>query len=239
MCIAAVAWQADPRWRIVAVANRDEFHARPTAPLSRWNDGSGIVAGRDLRSGGTWLGASRSGRFALLTNFRAHQPPDPAAPSRGGLVAGWLASGRWPQAAERYSGFNLLLADDEDLAIVSNRPAPHSAEPGTGILGLSNGPHDSLWPKTRRLCARLSRWLNQGSGDRAPLFAALAEDGPDAPAESEDAPIFIRDPVYGTRSSTVFTLDHQGKARIEERSFDAQGGVTGTVVLEWRVGTAR
>ena len=86
MCVAAIAWHAHPRWRLVAIGNRDEYHARPAAPLALWDDGSGIIAGRDLVGGGAWLGVSEAGRFVLITNRRGFGDPDPARRSRGELV---------------------------------------------------------------------------------------------------------------------------------------------------------
>ena len=86
MCVAAIAWDVHPDYMLIAIGNRDEFHDRPSAPLTRWDDGSGIVAGRDLQAGGTWMGVSDSGRFALLTNFRDPENFEPGRPSRGQLV---------------------------------------------------------------------------------------------------------------------------------------------------------
>ncbi len=94
MCVVAVAIDAHPRWRLVVAGNRDEYHARASAPLARWDEVSGIIAGRDLVSGGSWMGVSEAGRFAVVTNIRDADGPDPAKLSRGALVADWLAEGR-------------------------------------------------------------------------------------------------------------------------------------------------
>ena len=119
MCLLVVAWLSHPRYRLVVAGNRDEFHERPAAPLGWWNDEPGILAGRDLRAGGTWLGLSRRGRFGLVTNFRDTEAPSaPDAPSRGHLVPRFLRDHAGPAAyldalqaeAARYAGFNLLLA---------------------------------------------------------------------------------------------------------------------------------
>lgn len=84
MCVAAAAFRAHPCWRLVLIGNRDEFHERPTAPLARW--AGGIIAGRDLRAGGTWLGVSEEGRAALVTNLRAEGYPQAHLASRGALA---------------------------------------------------------------------------------------------------------------------------------------------------------
>jgi uncharacterized protein with NRDE domain len=233
MCVAAIAWRAHPRWRLVAIGNRDEFHDRPAAPLARWDDGSGIIAGRDLRGGGTWLGVTPAGRFALVTNFRVPGYPRPGLASRGGLVTGWLAGEPLPDTAA-LNPFNLCLADGEAAQVVTNHPLPESHALTPGVHGLSNGAFARQWPKTRQLCAALADWLGRDADDPEPLFAALRaetplaaksadEDGPDAPF----SPVFIRNPEYGTRCSTVVTIDHQGMGMIEERSFDPEGRPAG------------
>lgn len=233
MCVAAIAWNAHPRWRLVAIGNRDEFHERPTAPLAEWDDGSGIVAGRDLRAGGTWLGVTAAGRFALVTNFRVPGYPKPGLASRGGLVTGWLKDEPLGDIAAM-NPFNLCLADAETASVLTNHPAPehHRLEPG--VHGLSNGAFARPWPKTRQLCGALGEWLAGAASDPEALFAALRtetphaakgadEDGPEAPF----SPVFIRDRTYGTRCSTIIAIDHAGAGMIEERSFDPAGRANG------------
>src|SRR5919109_4674187 len=126
MCLIVLAWRLRPDLPLVVAANRDEFHARPAAPAAFWEDHSQILAGRDLEARGTWMGVSRSGRFAAVTNFRGGQEPR-AIESRGALVSRFLSNGEKPgtyvQGLKKnlYSGFNLLVADDEELWSVSNR----------------------------------------------------------------------------------------------------------------------
>lgn len=226
MCVAAAAHRAHPRWRLVVIGNRDEFHERPTAPLSRWPNGA--IAGRDLQAGGTWLGVNDAGRFALVTNLRAEGYPRPELASRGALVTDWLA-GRDPAAPETMNPFNLFMANAEAAWHLTNHPAVHRLPLAPGIHGLSNGPHEEPWAKTRALEAALARWLETGSADPAPLFAALADrtaltgPGPDAPF----SPVFICNALYGTRCSTVLLIDATGAARIIERRFAADGKATG------------
>ena len=152
MCVAAVAWAAHPEWRMVVIGNRDEYHERPTAPLARWDNG--VIAGRDLRAGGTWLGASDAGRFALVTNYRVEGYPRPDRQSRGALVTDWLERGDLGDGAAM-NPFNLLVADSTSARIISNWPEPAGWRLEPGLHGLSNGAFVQPWPKTQALCAAL------------------------------------------------------------------------------------
>ena len=245
MCVAALAWHAHPRWRLVAIGNRDEYHARPAAPLARWADGSGIVAGRDLVGGGTWLGVGEAGRFALITNRRGFGDPDPARRSRGEPVSAMLTGDRTFAALDAYNPFNLLAAHGDALEYLTNRPDPLRTSLGHGVYGLSNGALDEPWPKTLALKQAVTDWLGAGDDDPAPLFAILASDdrpalglpsyeASDVAIEPSDTPPFIRSPLYGTRCSTVVTVDAEGVGRIAERRFDAAGTITGDTALDFR-----
>lgn len=229
MCVAAIAWAAHPRWRMVAVGNRDEYHLRPAAPLARWD--SGVIAGRDLEAGGTWLGVSE-GRFGLVTNLRVPGYPKPGMASRGTLVSDWLR-GREPSGIESMNPFNLWLAGPQGLSFLGNHPERQGMQLGPGIHGLSNGAHGDRWFKTARLEQALSDWLAR-EGDQEVLFAALRDETTESP-DPEDlfSSVFIRNPVYGTRCSTVILVDAEGHGRISERSFDSTGAVTGEVSLEF------
>ena len=227
MCVAALAWHAHPRWRLVAIGYRDEFHGRPTAPLARWGDG--ILAGRDLQAGGTWLGVSGN-RFGLVTNLRAEGFPQPDLASRGELVTDWL---RWhvPDRTLAMNPFNLWLADEKRLHFVTNHPEPAGLRLPPGIHGLSTGARGDRWFKTARLETALATWLDQDQPPEA-LFTALADQTPQSP-DPEDAfsSVFIASPTYGTRCSTVVLIDAQGHGRIIERSFDMAAHQTSEVAL--------
>ena len=245
MCVAAFAWQAHPRWLLVAIGNRDEFHDRPAAPLEKWSNG--LLAGRDLRSGGAWLGVSPGGRFALVTNLRGYGGPEPDKASRGALVSDLLTGrGRYadPVVAplDEFNPFNLILADSAQAHFLSNRPDEIRTALAHGIYGLSNCALDEPWPKTLQLKAALLDWLNLGGEDFAPLLDALANEHlatvgvpprtpSDVPREAPETPVFIRDPVYGTRCSTVVAIDHAGRGTIIERRFSAAGAPTGDTTL--------
>lgn len=235
MCVAAIAWKAHPRWRLVVVANRDEFHERPTAPLARWDNGT--IAGRDLEAGGTWLGLNAVGRFALVTNFRLPGFPRPGLASRGGLVVDWLAGAKDPQGAAM-NPFHLLRVSPDGASHLTNQPEPLVQSLAPGFHGVSNGHFDQPWPKTQRLSAALAAWIEGGEpNDPADLFAALADETllPAEPdSEGHDAPfspVFIRNPAYGTRCSTVVLVDAQGAGTIIERRFGPDGEATGETAI--------
>jgi len=184
MCVVAFAWNTHPRWRLLLAGNRDEFHARPTAPLAHWDDGSGIIAGRDLEAGGTWLGVDAHGRCALVTNVRDFSRPQDGL-SRGLLASDYLRGDEGAAAraqallatAPDYRPFNLLLADPQACRWVGNLPQVRMATADAGVHVLSNAQLDTPWPKAATLGARLGDWLDAGGDDDfAPLFAALADD---------------------------------------------------------------
>ena len=154
MCLIGLAWKAHPDFPMIVAANRDEYHARATSPSHWWQDAPRLLAGRDLQSGGTWMGITREGRFAALTNYRDAAAPSPAAPSRGALVADFLTGATQPAqhladvaaGATRYNGFNLLAGTRDQLWYIGNRgAAPRALAPG--VYGLSNALLDTPWPK--------------------------------------------------------------------------------------------
>jgi uncharacterized protein with NRDE domain len=216
MCLILVAWRTQPGHALVVAANRDEFHGRAAAPAAFWEDQPGILAGRDLEARGTWMGVSRGGRFAAVTNFRgAHEPR--AAESRGALVARFLENGQAAGSYLRtitptaYSGFNLLACDGEELWAMSNRGGePRRLEPG--VYGLGNTVIDA--PEVEGSKRRFARALEAGTAVE-PLFTVLAE-------------AKILNPVYGTRCSTV-----SFGRRYAERSFAADGGELDTLQYEY------
>ncbi|TAA10103.1 NRDE family protein [Pseudoxanthomonas winnipegensis] len=252
MCLVAIAWKTHPRWRLVLAGNRDEFHARPTAALAPWADRPGVLAGRDLRSGGSWAGVGPHGRMAVVTNVRDPRlAAPPGAPSRGALVADCLAgptsaaeaADALHARAAAFAPFNLLLADAADCRYVGNWPGPQARTVPPGVHGVSNGPFDAPWPKTRRLCAALAGWLDGPAEDPAALWAALADrslapddqlpdTGIDLDLERRLSAAFIADPRYGTRASTLIALDHAGRGWIAERRFGPDGVFVGEIRLE-------
>ncbi len=239
MCLILLALRAHPEYPLVIAANRDELYERPTAPAAAWRENPRVLAGRDLVGGGTWLGIETSGRFAAVSNFRDGRTPAPAgAPSRGRLVADYLNGTQTVTdyldsvraCSPLYDGFNLILGDRTAVYYYGNR-APRPRVLARGVFGVSNHLLDSPWPKLRRAKAGLSRLLaRRGPLDLEALFALLADrriapdpDLPDTgiPLDRERllSPIFIESPEYGTRSSTVLTIDRGGRLSLVERSF--------------------
>lgn len=253
MCLLVIAWRSHPRYRLVVAANRDEFHDRPSAPLAWWNDDTRILAGRDLRAGGTWLGVTREGRFGIITNFRdLESPPAVDAPSRGEIVPRYLKDGGAAAgfldvlggSAHRYSGFSLLIGGPRDLHYFSNRGHAGARPLASGIYGLSNHSLDTPWPKLVRTRQRFAAAMAAERPDAATLFEILgdrepagigAPSDPDLPADWEralSAPFVVHE-RYGTRCSTVVTMDDQGRTTVLERRFDATGAETGATRMEF------
>lgn len=254
MCLILVAWRAHPDYPLVVAANRDEFFARPAAAAAWWA-GDAIFAGRDLEAGGTWLGFGRSGRFAGLTNFRDPARMRSGTPSRGALVADFLAGNestatalaRLKDEGQRYNAFNILVSDGETLGIYeSESGAAHLLEPG--VHALSNHLLDTPWPKVKAGKSRLSRAL-AALPDDTPLRELLRDDRPAPDAELPRTGVslawermlssaFIRAPGYGTRCSTVITRDRHGWARFTESTWNEVGTETGRVVEDFQIARA-
>lgn len=257
MCLLVLAWNTHPRYRLVVAANRDEYHDRPTAGLGLWPAPDDIVAGRDLRAGGTWLGIDRRRRFGIVTNFRDLVRAAPDAPSRGGLIPGYLrgtaAPGDYFAALEReattYGGFNLLLADGDSLWYGSNRTGPFARALSPGIHGLSNELLDTPWPKLRRVRRGFEEWLRKaGSAEDGELFTLLADRAPATDAEglpstglspawerTLSAP-FVLHETYGTRCSTIVAIEPSGACYVAERRFDPTCARTGETEYRLRPG---
>ncbi len=227
MCILALAWQVIPDRPLILIGNRDEFFHRDAAALAEWPD-SPIIAGRDLQSGGAWLGITRSGRWAVITNYREGKAPASDAPTRGALVADYLTGRTSPLAylqaidQERYAGFNLIVGTLHEAAILGNRGTPAQLL-APGIHTLSNALLDTPWPKTRRLSTCFST-LDLAGDDAVLVQSGLALLGDATPAPDDELPetgispemekmlssIRIDSPVYGTRVSSVLLLTDQG-----------------------------
>jgi uncharacterized protein with NRDE domain len=237
MCLVLVGWDRHPKWRLIVAANRDEFHARPTAPADWWPDHPDVLAGRDLKEGGTWMGVTGTGRFAAVTYVREPESYRVGAPSRGHLVGNFLIS-RAPSMgycaglmpiAPAFNGFNLLVFDGTTLGWYSNRSAAARTLP-PGVYGLSNALLDTPWPKVVRGKDDLRRALElDDDALEAALFASLARRDPapdaDLPHTGVDpereralSAAFIVTPEYGTRCSTVLLLGRDGEVRLVERT---------------------
>lgn len=232
MCVVALAHRAHPDWPLILIGNRDEFHARPAAAIAEWDGDSGIVAGRDLQAGGTWLGLHRpSGRVVVVTNVRGAMP-DPAKESRGALVSDMLrGEGRFacPVAEDlpRFNAFNVFAVDSAAARLLTNRPVPLIMPLESGIHALANEPVDSPCPRAERLRSALAEVVETGADPEALLDTLMEEDDP---------ALFLRGDVYGTRASTLVTVAADGEVRMTERRYEAGGRPTGTTALNFRIG---
>jgi uncharacterized protein with NRDE domain len=251
MCLLVLAWRTHPDHRLVLAANRDEYHERPAAALAPWDDIEGVVGGRDLQANGAWLAVDTHRRFGIVTNFREFGRRRRSAPSRGGLIPGYLsgeqAPGEFLRALETdapgYAGFNLLLGDRDSLWYATNRADQFARQLPPGIYGLSNEFLDSPWPKLVRVRTRFVALLQSAKASEvgtleSELFGLLA-DRETSPAESLppgdlspewarklSAP-FVLDAGYGTRCSTVLTISAESALRITERRFASDGTASG------------
>jgi uncharacterized protein with NRDE domain len=234
MCVVALAWQVHPDWPLILVGNRDEFHERPSAALAEWDDGSGIVAGRDLQAGGTWLGVHRpSARVVVVTNVRGAMP-DPAKESRGTLVVDMLrGDGRFadPTTADldRFNAFNLFAVDGE-ARLLTNRPGARTLRLEPGIHALANEPIDRPCPRAERLRTALGAVVDAGIDPEGLLDTLTA---------TSDPALFLRGEIYGTRCSTLIAVAAIGSVRITERRYEAGRPHPGKTPQEFRVGGAR
>lgn len=237
MCLINFQFDDHPIYKLILAANRDEFYLRPTEALHLWEDEPGLLAGRDLVQMGTWLGITKTGRVAALTNFRDPSLPDKDKISRGAIVRNFLTSDMDPQLflealnPKDYAGFNLLAGDSAELFYYNNVNAEITKiEPG--IHGLSNHFLDTPWPKVVKGKGFLRHYLtDRQEVQTEDLFAFLknadqaeAADLPDTGIGQEMervlSPMFINTPEYGTRSSTVLLIRHDGQATIAERSYE-------------------
>ena len=256
MCLVVLAWTPPGPVRLAVAANRDEFFARPAAPAAPWAEAPDVFAGRDLRGGGTWLGVTRSGRFAALTNYRdLTVPRKTGAPSRGRLVRDFLggeekAAGfvsRIVTGADAFEGFNLVVSDGEELWSVSNVEGD-AVRLTPGVWGLSNHLLETPWPKVvtarRRLAEALATAPSPDALERS-LLALLGDRAvaPDEalphtglPLEQERAlsAAFVVLPDYGTRASTAVVVAKE-EVRFAERSFGPGGAPLGEVREAFRL----
>jgi uncharacterized protein with NRDE domain len=240
MCVIYFAYRHHPNYPLILAANRDEFYARPTQAARYWDDYPFIFAGRDLVAGGTWLGITRSGRFAAVTNYREMQAQR-GEQSRGDLVADFLKTeepaDEYMQGVRsrgnRYSGFNLLVgeinAGRKEMYYFSNR-GEDVRNLDAGIYALSNHLLDTPWPKVASGRMRFSELISGDDISKQKLFELLADE---SVAEDDELPdtgigyerekllsaIFIRTPIYGTRSSTVLTIDKNFVFDLDEKVF--------------------
>ncbi|PKM90885.1 MAG: hypothetical protein CVU87_00695 [Firmicutes bacterium HGW-Firmicutes-12] len=238
MCLILMALDCHAEYRLVIAANRDEDYARPTEGADFWPDYPDILAGRDLLQLGTWLGITRAGRFAALTNYRDPLNFRQGARSRGELVGNYLQANERPEeylkkvqaTAINYNGFNVLLGDIHSIYYYGNTEKRITKlEPG--YYGLSNHLLDTPWTKVAVGKKALQDALSDNKKVHIPEIFKLLSDR--RKAEDRELPntgvgllkerllssIFIDSEDYGTRSSTVVTVNRDNHVVFTERKY--------------------
>jgi uncharacterized protein with NRDE domain len=240
MCLVVVAWRAHPRYPLIVAGNRDEFHARASAPADWWENAAHVFGGRDLVAGGSWLAVSRAGRFAVVLNDPRRPPAPEHSASRGQLVRDFVAgnrpSGRYIDTVavnqRRYAGFSLLVGTPVRIRAL-NAAGPGAPRRWTlkpGVHAFSNAPPEEPWPKALHLQTAVEELAGNGALAEESLLALLARREPvsDGPEEERRRRTpFVLDEHYGTRSSTVFIVDEARHCRFIERRFDPAGRPSG------------
>ncbi len=225
MCLILFAYNVHPTYKLIVAANRDEFYGRETAPVHVWEDHPEIIAGRDLEKMGTWMGVTKNGRFAAVTNYRNPKEITDGKLSRGELVSNYLKSSETPEDylkmmernAGLYPGFNLLVGGPNELYYFSNI-AKKCTKIERGIHGVSNHLLNTAWPKVMQGKENMAHILTQKDDALIESLFKILQNNDVAPDESLPntgvtlelerllSSIFIKSEGYGTRSSTVLLM---------------------------------
>ena len=243
MCLILFAWKVHPHYQLVLAANRDEFYQRPTRQAQWWPENENLLAGKDIKGGGSWMGINHRGEWAALTNYREVENIQKNAPTRGFLVTDYLTQevkantyiNYIDQKASLYNGFNLLVGDHKQIWHYSNR-AKVPTEISQGVFGLSNHLLNTPWPKVEKGISKLQNWLDSRQKSIDPLFEMLKDDqiAPDEQLpdtgvslewERALSAMFIKSKGYGTRVSTVLTISYDRKVYFEERPYVPEGEI--------------
>ena len=238
MCLLLISYKSHPAYNLIIAANRDEFYNRLALSANYWEEDRNILAGKDLLAGGTWLGITKNGRFAAITNYRDMSQTDSFTTTRGNLTKEFLSSEISPELygdkisgnAAEYNGYNLIFGDARALFYFSNRSG-NLIKLTPGIYGLSNHLLDTPWPKVRKSKTSFKKILNEENISEEELFKILSDTSvpsdeslPDTglslDIERAVSPIFVETPLYGTRSSTVIFWNKRDEIKFIEKSLD-------------------
>tara|TARA_R100001143_G_scaffold58746_1_gene56828 strand:- start:39468 stop:40256 length:789 start_codon:yes stop_codon:yes gene_type:complete len=237
MCLIVFAYKYHPQYPLILAGNRDEFHQRPTQKLHVWDGDPKILAGKDLKAGGTWLGINQHGKFAAVTNYRDLSNIKKNAPSRGSIVTEILNSDLSTKEKlsdmapdfSKYNGFNLIAGTVDDLYYGSNHD--HSFQKiKPGLYGISNASLNTPWPKTNSALENFSTVLNNGQPDSNEIFDLLSDTnrypkemlpktGLSPEMEKAVSSVFILTEDYGTRSSALLFFDKSGNVKFTEKTY--------------------
>ena len=242
MCLIVFANNLLEEYKLIFAANRDEFYNRPSEQADFWKDHPDLLAGKDLQAGGTWLGITRGGRFAAITNFRDLKNHRNDAPSRGNLTLDFLLNDVTPEEyynglkseLNSYNGFNLILGNIDELYYFSNK-TEGLKQLAPGIHGISNAILDTPWPKVEKSKRHLQNLITNEDIHPWEVLNILDDT---SPAKDEELPdtgvglelertlssIFIKSEKYGTRSSTIVTVDKHNSVRFVEKTYFANSG---------------
>ncbi len=246
MCLILLAIQSHPIYKLILAANRDEYYKRKTQAADWWEEQPYLLAGKDLQAGGTWLGLTKTGKIAAITNYRSKEKEKKDALSRGLLVTDFLTSTISPEgffqtlnrSAEQYNGFNLFYGDIDNIYYFSNRQPPGARSAGylpPGIHGVSNALLDTPWPKIKRGKEKLQGLIaNPGALAPGEIFSLLADKEVPPDDQLPDTgygmvlerilgPLFIDTLGYGTRSSTIILVDYHNRVTFIERNHVPSG----------------
>jgi len=239
MCLIVFAFNFHSEYTVIFAGNRDEFYAREAQKAHFWDTEPSILAGKDLRAGGTWLGVSEKGEFGAITNFRDLDNPLEGDRSRGEIIPGFLTRkkshkeklSQLIRESKHYAGFNLLAGSSEQLYYVSNVSGEmHTVSPG--IHGISNAFLDTPWPKVEKAKSEFKKAISPNRINRDRIFRflknsdtypeeSLPSTGLSPETEKAVSPIFIKTEGYGTRCSTLLTIDKSGKVHFTEKTYPA------------------
>ncbi|PLX67127.1 MAG: hypothetical protein C0603_10730 [Denitrovibrio sp.] len=236
MCLILFSYKTHPDYKLILAANRDEFYERPTRPAHFRDDRPDILAGEDIQANGTWMGITKAGRFAALTNYRAPADMVHNRHSRGLLVYDFLKSDISPasylslfnETTTQYNGYNLIAGDIDTLYYYSNK-TESCQKLDAGIYGLSNALLDTSWPKVDIGKQKLTE-ITSEHFTTEDLFTILRNDkraqddklpstGVSLEFEQLLSPMYIESEQYGTRSSTVITIDYDNRVNFTERTY--------------------
>jgi len=238
MCLIVFQINQHPRYKFILAANRDEEYARPTMAAHFWPEYPVLLAGKDLSAKGTWLGITKQGKFAAITNdYTGSMPLQPTGVSRGKLVLDYLIGNEAPFAymqriqakSAQYSGFNLIAGSIAQLYHYNNSNN-EIAEIETGIHAISNATLDTPWPKVVQTKKAISALGDQPSIDEESLFRIMADKTPALDELLPDLPLpieqkravsanFIETPYFGTRSTTLLLVDQDNQVTFVERTY--------------------
>ena len=248
MCLILLSKPSLGDYKFVLTSNRDEFYERKTKNMFWWNNVDGLLAGQDLEQGGTWLGITKSGRFAAVTNVREFYQTDTKENflSRGDLVKNFLNSSLSPEEyvqkveANKYMGFNLVISDlkhfsiissqgiesfNQELVVIGNRALNtetkklnNAKEDFKSILNQAFTHQDliELMQKPKKYYEFNLEQINQNHG-------------------SEFDSRFITSDIYGTRSTTVITIDRKDTVKVTEVIYDSSSNLSDSNTFEFKV----